>query len=243
VGQYSFFDIQDNANNFKSSIFVEIPNIPEWPENQLLAYEKEMLGFYITKHPLINYEGLLRRLSSCSTKRLAQKRDGDEVVTGGILNKVKFTMTKRTGEKMAIGILEDLEGTVDVLFFPSCYQKSAPNIKKDKFVYIKGRINLREEEPKIIADEVLDLEEAQYKISKTMLVSINNLPPERELFESLKNILRKYQGSIPVYIAFSTKTNGRVEMLVSKELNIKPSSELVKEIEELVGEGSVALKC
>ncbi|MCM8782103.1 MAG: DNA polymerase III subunit alpha, partial [Candidatus Omnitrophica bacterium] len=140
-GQYSFFDSQDSANAFKGASFVEIPNIPEWPENQLLAYEKEMLGFYITKHPLTNYTALLKRISSATTKKLSEKKDGDEIAIGGILSKVRFTITKRTAEKMAIATLEDLDGAVEVLFFPSCYQKAAMHIKKDRFVYIKGRLN------------------------------------------------------------------------------------------------------
>lgn len=242
-GQISFFDIQDSTKAFKTSLFVEIPDIPEWPENQLLAYEKEMLGFYVTKHPLTNYEGLLKKLSSCPTQKLAGRRDGDEIAIGGILSKVKFTVTKRTGEKMAIATLEDLEGTVEILFFPSCYQKSAMYIKKDRFVYLKGRLNLREEEPKIIANDVVDLEEAPYKLSKLMTVAINDSVAQKETFESLKRILRQYQGAIPVYIAFTTKENKRIQMFIGKELNIAPSLELVKEVEGLIGEGSVTLKC
>ncbi len=243
-GQYSFFDVQGDTNAFRQSLFIDIPNIPEWPENQLLAFEKEMLGFYITKHPLVNFEGLLKKLSNCPTKKLSSRKDGEEISIGGILSKVKFTTTKRTGEKMAIATLEDLDGTVEVLFFPSCYQKAANHIKKDKFIYIRGRLSLREEEPKIIANDAVDLEDAPYKLSKAMKVSINNSSsPQTETFEALKKILSQYQGTIPVYIAFALKDNEKVEMLIGKNLHIKPSSELVKEVEDLVGKGSVTLSC
>ncbi|MCX5716302.1 MAG: DNA polymerase III subunit alpha [Candidatus Omnitrophica bacterium] len=243
-GQYSFFDTpaDESEGTFKASMFVDVPDIPEWPEGQLLAHEKEMLGFYITKHPLARLEKVLKEFSTCATKNLVNKRDGDEVAIGGILTKVKFTVTRRTGEKMAITTLEDLEGTVEVLFFPSTYQKIARFVKKDAFVYIKGRINLREDSPKIIADDASDLEEVPYKLSKSILVSINNGSAQKETFESLKKILGHYRGSIPVYISFPSVNNGKVEMLIGKQFCINPSLELIQEVETLTGTGSVFLR-
>jgi DNA polymerase III subunit alpha len=242
-GQYSFFDTPGETNTFNTSLFVDIPDIPEWPENQLLTFEKEMLGFYVTRHPLTRYKGLLDKLSTCTTSRLSTRRDGEEISIGGILSKVKSTITKRTGEKMAIATLEDLDGTVEVLFFPSSYQKMAGYIKKDTFVYLKGRVSLREEEPKIIANDISDLEEAFGKFSKSMTVLMHNSSAQKESFEQLKVILGKYQGEVPVYITFGTRDNGKVEMRIGKDLYVRPSLELVKEVEGLFGEGSVFVKC
>ncbi|MBI4974920.1 MAG: DNA polymerase III alpha subunit, partial [Candidatus Omnitrophica bacterium] len=111
-GQLSFFDKFEDEENFKKT-FQDIPNIPEWPEHQLLAYEKEMLGFYITKHPLARFEKILRTYSTCRTTDLGNLRDGDEVLIGGIISKVKFTTTRKTNEKMAIITLEDLDSVVE----------------------------------------------------------------------------------------------------------------------------------
>jgi DNA polymerase-3 subunit alpha len=243
-GQYSFFDSQENGAGgaFEASAFVDIPDIPEWPEGQLLAHEKEMLGFYITKHPLARLEKVLREFSTCSTKGLAGKRDGDEIAIGGILTKVRFTVTRRTQEKMAIATLEDLEGSVEVLFFPSSYQKAARFVKKDAFIHIRGRLNLREETPKIIADDAGNLEEVPYKLSKSVLVSMSDSNAQKETFENLKKVLSHYHGSVPVYISFPSKDNGRVEMLIGKQFFVSPSSELIQEVETLTGAGSVLLR-
>jgi len=241
-GQYSFFKKKKKEDAFKASHFLEIPDIPEWPENQLLASEKEMLGFYVTKHPLTNYERLLNCFSNCATNPLAKRRDGDEISIGGIISKIKFTVTKRTGEKMAIGSLEDLNGSVGVLFFPTCYQKSAAHIKKDAFVLIKGRLSLREEEPKIIANDVFDLDEVPFKLSKSMTVSFTDSTPQKDVFEQLKSILAHYQGDVPIFIRFPSKNNGNVQMRIGREFNCKPSRKLIKEVEELAGRGSVMLK-
>ncbi|MDD5496246.1 MAG: DNA polymerase III subunit alpha, partial [Candidatus Omnitrophica bacterium] len=105
-GQMSFFDRFEDEDNFKKT-FQDIPNIPEWPENQLLAHEKEMLGFYITKHPLARFEKLIKTYSTSVTSGLRNLRDGEEVLLGGIISKVKFTTTRKTNEKMAIMNVED----------------------------------------------------------------------------------------------------------------------------------------
>ncbi|MDD5449944.1 MAG: DNA polymerase III subunit alpha [Candidatus Omnitrophica bacterium] len=241
-GQLSFFD-KGAAETFKSSLFVDVPDIPEWQENQLLTFEKEMLGFYVTKHPLTRYKGLLEKLSTCSTQKLATRKDGDEISIGGILSKVKTTVTKRTGEKMAITTLEDLVGTVEVLFFPSSYQKTSGYIKKDAFIYIRGRLSFREEAPKIIANDASDLEEAFGKFSKSMTVMMNESAAQKDNFEELKKILGRYQGAVPVYIAFNTKNNGKVQLRIGKELYVKPSFELIDAVEGLCGTGSVMVKC
>ena len=100
-GQMLFFDKFEDEENFKKT-FQEVPNIPEWPENQLLAYEKEMLGFYITKHPLARFEKILKTYSTCPISDMRNRSDGEEMLIGGILTKIKFTITLRTSEKMAI---------------------------------------------------------------------------------------------------------------------------------------------
>ena len=242
-GQYSFFDTVDEADSFKSSLFVDVPDIPDWPENQLLTFEKEMLGFYVTKHPLTRYKVLLDKLSTCPTSRLAARRDGEEIAIGGILSKVKTTVTKKTGEKMAIVTLEDLDGTVEVLFFPASYQKLSGSIKKDAFVYLKGRLSLREEEPKILANDITGLEDAIIKFIKAVTVIMHNSSAQKENFEQLKKILSGHQGDVPVYVSFETKGNRKVEMRTGKELHVRPSLELINDVENIFGEGSIVVKC
>ena len=170
-GQLSFFDKFEDDASFKKT-FQEIPNIPEWPESQLLAYEKEMLGLYITKHPLARYEKLLSTYSSCKITELGALRDGAEVLIGGILNKVKITVTRRTQEKMAIATLEDLSGACEMLVFPSTFAKFGSLMKADTIVFVKGKISLREEEPKILSDEVTPLDQVKSRYTKAVAISL-----------------------------------------------------------------------
>jgi DNA polymerase-3 subunit alpha len=146
---------------------------------------------------------------------------------------------------MAIATLEDLDGTVEVLFFPSSYQKAAGYIKKDGFIYVRGRLSMREEEPKIIANEASDLEEAFGKFSKSVTVVMHNNRGalQKENFEELKKTLSRYQGDVPVYIAFTTKNNEKVQMRIGRELYVRPSLDLINDVEGLFGAGSVLVRC
>ncbi len=240
-GQLSFFDTFEDEDSFKKS-FQDIPDIPEWPENQLLAYEKEMLGFYITKHPLARYEKILEIYSTCKVTNLGNLRDGDEILIGGIINKARFTVTRRTQEKMAIVGLEDLSGTVEVLVFPSTFSKCGNLAKPDTIVFVKGRVNLREEEPKIVADDMTPLDSVKSKYTKAILISLVTTGLEKSVLQNLKEILIRYPGSVPVMLNFATPEGERVKIAIAKNMLVEPHEGLVKDIEKLFGKDVVSFK-
>ncbi|MFH1753847.1 MAG: DNA polymerase III subunit alpha [Candidatus Omnitrophota bacterium] len=240
-GQLSFFDTFEDQKGFKET-FQDIPNIPEWPENQLLAYEKQLLGFYVTKHPLTRYEKLLKTYSTCGTTELAGLRDGDEAFVGGIINKVKFTVTKRTGEKMAIVKLEDLKGMVEVLVFPSTFQKIGGLIKDDAIIFVKGRISLREQDPKIMADDIIPLDEVKKRYTKSVAINVMSAGLEKNTLNTIKGILANHRGPIPVYVTITTPSDRKVDIQASDDLRVQPTDEMIKDIEDLLGEGAVSLR-
>jgi DNA polymerase-3 subunit alpha len=240
-GQLSFFDKFEDQDSFKKT-FQEIPNIPEWPENQLLAYEKEMLGFYITKHPLARYEKLLGVYSTCRITELRSQRDGNEVLIGGLINRAKFTMTKRTQEKMAIAVLEDLSGTVEVLVFPSTFSKFGNLVKPDTIVFIRGKVSLREEEPKIMAEEVTPVDMVKSRYTKALAISLVTTGLEKSALENLKTILSRYPGNVPVVLNFLTADGERVRMATAKNILVEPNDGLVRDIEKVFGKDVVAFR-
>jgi len=240
-GQFSFFDTFDMQEEFQKT-FQEIPKIEEWPENQLLSYEKEMLGFYITKHPLARFSKLLKNYSSSEIASLSTLRDGEEVRLGGIISKARMTTTRRTGEKMAIVELEDLTGSVETLVFPKVFQKYANLIRVDSMVYITGRLNLREEEPKLVADEIISLEEVKGKFTKAVMIRLSTPGLNRSLLENLKTVLSRHRGKIPVMISFWEPNGRRVSISAGRNYTVKPDDVLLKEIENLCGDGSIGIK-
>ncbi len=240
-GQLSFFEKFEDQENFKKT-FQDIPNIPEWPENQLLAYEKEMIGFYLTKHPLARFEKMLNTYSTCNTAQLQNMHDGDEVLIGGIVSKAKFTTTRKTNEKMAIMTLEDLSGVAEVLVFPSTFAKSGGLIKQDAIIFVKGRVNLREEEPKIVANEIVTLDSVRAKYTKAVMVNVLTAGLEKNSLESLKKVLSRYPGRVPVYLNFVKPDGKRTTIATGTNLLVEPHEGLVRDIEKILGRDVVNFK-
>lgn len=208
------------------------PQINEWPETQLLTFEKEMLGFYVTGHPLTKYEHQLKQFSTCVISELKNKKDGDMVSIAAMIVKIKHTVTRAKSEKMAILKVEDLSDSVEAIIFPQAYKEICANILPNNVVIVKGRINLKEDTPKIIVNTLSPLEESYNLINAIHL----NLSSAREnVLETLKDKFCANSGNVPVYLHFDTSSRHRVQVLVGDELFVRPRFELIKDIEELLG--------
>ena len=239
-GQLSFFDRIQKKHAFKKD-FYEIPDIEEWPENQLLSFEKQMLGFYITGHPLARYSKILKIYATCSTQDLTHLQEGEEASIGGIVNKLKGITTKRN-ERMAILNLEDLDGFVEVLVFPKAFSQYSKLMKINSTIFVKGRINLRDKEPKIVAEEVIPLSEVQKRCTRSIVITLFTMGLEEEALSKIKEILSHHRGSAPVYLGFQSPDNQKVQLEVSPDYYIEPSEKLISELEAVLGEGAVTLR-
>ena len=225
-GQLSFFD-----SGFKR-FSVKIPDINEWPEIQLLAFEKDILGFYISGHPLVRYEHLLKRFSSCSIAQLSERRDSEDICIVGLINKIKLTTTRAKAEKMAILKVEDLGGMVEVLVFPNTYKQVSRNIVGNNVVMIKGKLSLREDTPKILASNIIAIDEA-YRLITAINIDLGGL--KEHILTSLKEKLALSPGKVPVYLHVDTDSNRKLKILVSQDLFVQPRPELFNDIEDLLG--------
>jgi len=237
-GQMSFFDRGLRDNGFKESSVKNLPYVKEWPEPQLLAFEKEMLGFYVSGHPLARYARQLKRFVSTSISSLHQHQDQDEIKIVGLIAKIKQTTTRAKQEKMAILKLEDLEGVVEALVFPRAYQKVWRYIQPNTVVLVRGNLNLREDTPKIIVNDLFPVDEI-YKLITAM--NINLAGVRENIFESLKELLTASHGNIPIYLHLDTPTKLRIQLVVGEGLYVNPSEKLIQDIESLLGEDRLSL--
>jgi len=237
TGQISFFDEGLSKNGFKESLSTDA-EIKEWPEPQLLAFERELLGFYISGHPLSRYAKLLKRFSSSPINDLSRYNDQDNVKIVGLITKIKHTITRQKQEKMAILKLEDLEGIIEVLVFPSAFQKVAKYIQPSNVVLLRGRLDLKENTPKIIASDLFPIDEV-YRIISSVNINLSGL--RENLFESLKELLSSCPGQTPVYLHLDTPAKSRIQLIVGNELFIQPSEKLIQDIENLLGEDRLSL--
>lgn len=168
-GQVSFFSAFDTVASGSDQ---DMPDIPEWPENVILSNEKEMLGFYVTGHPLHRYRKELKCYSTVNSTTINNRRDGEEVIIGGLVNKLKLTQTKKNNERMAILTLEDLEGTLDLLVFPKTYKDFGHLIAKDQIMFFKGNADKKEGTPKLLVSEITLMGDAHKKFTKSVFVRL-----------------------------------------------------------------------
>lgn len=235
-GQLSFFDIGDTQDSFKG--ITRISQVKEWPEPQLLAFEKDMLGFYVSGHPLARYARNLARFRFCSIGDLKHKADGQEIKVVGLIVKIKHTTTRAKGEKMAILKLEDLEGIVELLVFPKAFRLVVKNIQPNSIVLVKGRLNTKEDTPKIIVNDLILFDDI-YRLITGVNINISGI--RENLFESLKERLSSSPGNAPVYLHLDTPARSRVQLVVGQEFFVEPNEELIDDIESLLGEDRISL--
>src|SRR5437667_848298 len=156
-GQASLFGmLQEKASSAPESI----PQLPEWPQHELLAYEKELLGFYVTGHPLTPYAPLIEKYCLHKTSALSQLPGRSLTRVGGLIAAVQNGVSKKSGKPYAMVTPEDLEGSVQVLCMNENYDKNRELLVPGKAILVIGEVNTGDERPKIFPQEILPLEEA-----------------------------------------------------------------------------------
>lgn len=239
-GQLSFFEVFGEGGGAGRDE-IRVPDLEEWPKEQLLAFEKALLGFYLTDHPLKAYEPILALFSSNTTQTLGGLREGETVAVGGVISRIKAATTKRRNERMAILRLEDFHGWVEVLVFPKVFPQVESVLRVDALALITGRVSVREENPKILADQVIPLEEAAARL--TCGIRIRLRPElERRTLESLKQALKAHPGQTPVELSVGNGQSNAVRVAVGATLHVQPSQELIQDLIRLVGPDAIAVK-
>jgi len=236
-GQLSFFDQSMNESGLKKTEN-NLPHVKEWAEPQLLAFEKDMLGFYVSGHPLARYAKQLKRFVSCSTSSLHEHKDQDIIKIVGLIVKIKLTVTRAKQEKMAILKIEDLEGSIEALVFPRAFNKINSYIQPNSIVHIRGVLDLKQDTPKIIVEDMFPFEKI-YKLITGMNINLSGI--RENIFDSLKTLLGDYRGNIPVYLRLDTPAKSRVQLVVGEGLYVSPNEKLIQDLDELLGEERLSL--
>jgi DNA polymerase-3 subunit alpha len=251
MGQDSLFGPDTEA---EATFEVPVPD-GEWDKATLLGFEREMLGLYVSDHPLLGVEHILANSTDCTVAQLLSsaadeaeravaergarggRGDSQPVTVGGILSGVQRKVT-RQGSPWAAATLEDLEGAIEVLFFPATYAGCAAHLTDDAILLVKGRLDRREDSPKLIAMEV-SLPDLSASDSGPFVVS---LPVQRcvpVVVERLSEVLRSHPGLNDVHLRLCNGRRTTVVKLDSK-LRVKPSPGLVADLKQLLGPACVS---
>jgi DNA polymerase-3 subunit alpha len=237
AGQATFFVAEESAAPLSRAP----KSVAEWPQSQMLAYEKELLGFYVTGHPLTQFAEILQRYELSSTAGLGELQDGQLTRLGGIVTKLQMKTT-RAGKPMAILLLEDLEGSVETVVWPETYAKFSPCLRPDAAIFVCGAVNLREEKPKIVADELIPLKDVPRKFTKEIHIRLAVATAQDEVLRNVRDIFTRHKGQCPVYFCFRYPSGEMVFMQTHENFAVTPSMELVRELENVLGEDTVWLK-
>ncbi len=239
-GQISLFDLGGGDASLTPSE-IPLPDVPEFPQKELLTMEKEILGLYISGHPLREYEDMLKEKVSHSTAQLTELSDETPVVVGGIISGMRKIIT-RSGEPMVFMMLEDLLGSVEVIVFPRVFRENASLIKPDAPILVRGRVNFntRDEQVKVIAETIMSLDNVRKESGTAASLFIK--VPERDgarCFQAIQGILLRHRGNVPVCLYFESTKKG---IQTKRDWWVNLESGVVDELAGLVGEAGVYVK-
>ena len=218
------------------SIDSPLPDLPEWDHKELLAHEKETIGFYITSHPLSRFSDRLPIVASADSSTLSSKSDRETVSLAGVVSNIREVTTKRK-ETMAYVTLEDLKGSVTAIFFPEIYRSAYGLLHGDEPLLIRGSLDVAEDSAKLIAAEAAPLASAVEKPFSTAYFAVDVRKSSPEDIEILRAKLRAFRGKKDGFIRLLEEKCETV-IYLGDDMRLDLSPVLKKEVEEILGTGA-----
>jgi DNA polymerase-3 subunit alpha len=234
IGQFDLFGSgMSSQSSTITNVEIEIPN-QEWEKALLLSYEREMLGLYVSDHPLLGVEHLLRSSTDMPISQVNDESIGHEqiVTIGGLITQIQRKVSRR-GDSWAIVTVEDLEGAVDVMFFSNSYTQHSMNLMEDRIVIIRGRVDKREEQVKIMA---LDLSTPDISLAPTgpLIISMDTVRCTPPVVDRIKEILRSHPGKREVHLKLDDGRKSLV-MKIGDDLRVTASPSLSADLKAILG--------
>ncbi len=236
-GQFNLFAMECLPQEPQSVSDIPITNLPEWDEVTRLAYEKETMGFYVTGHPLTKYEHDIERFGIVQNVSLTDLPPSTAVRIAGLVKHTKEITTKK-GDRMAFVFLEDMTGTTEVTVFSDLYKEKKELLQSGDPLVVVGTRNGDNDNPKVLANEIHRLEEAQRHFSSVMHIKIATTGIDPASIKNLKSILYRNRGRIPVKIHVIVPNKTETIINLSSTL-CDPSESLVIELQSIFGVQSV----
>ncbi|MHB8643294.1 MAG: DNA polymerase III subunit alpha [Gaiellaceae bacterium] len=208
----------------------------EWEKGELLALEKETLGLYVSEHPLTEIRDQLRRKTDCALSELEKRRDGDIVTVGGIVSTVKQLTTKK-GDAMVFMRVEDVTGGTEVVVFNSTYAAARELCVADQILVVKGRVDHKEGETKLIALDVAAFEAVAQR--KEVTLRIDARQARAGAIRELAQLVQEFRGPALVKVSLEM-TDGRRELTLGDDYRVEPAPDFFAEVKALLGPAAVS---
>ena len=217
------------------------PEIDEFPEKQLISFEKETIGFYISRHPLTSYEKEIKKITSDDTSTLSKHQNGDEVKICGLVSQLKEIVTKK-GERMAFLSLEDMNGFVEVILFPEVFKNALPLLRGGDPMVVRGTLDLSEEHVKVKAIEIRTLSEPGASVMKDLHLKIPLARLTPSQLRDLKGIIVGNKGLTKVLLHLIDGEERETVIALSDQYAVEPSQEFQDHIKDLLPSPVISLE-
>jgi DNA polymerase-3 subunit alpha len=239
-GQHGLFGVFADQNAAPADND-RLPNVPDWDEHQRLQGEKEMLGFFVSGHPLEKYRDKLTEFSAVDTDAILAMKTStgkDEVTTGGLLTGVRVAKSKK-GDLYAQCMLEDLVGTVEAVVFPEAYRRLADRLKLDVPVLVRGGVRVEEgANPKLLISDIKTLDEAKPKLPRSLRIRVPLETATEQTIDALHSLCAERKGEAKVL--FDVERAGEFMVVMEADgYNVLPDRYFISRVEELCGRGAV----
>jgi DNA polymerase-3 subunit alpha len=242
LGQHGLFGVFEEEQS--NGAGEKLPSVPEWDEHQRLASEKEVLGFFITGHPLEKYSEKLENFPNYKTvETISQMQNGtgrDEIETAGVVSNVRV-LKSRKGDLYAQAVLEDMTGTLEAIVFPEAYKRLQTILKQEIPMLVRASVRVEEgSNPKIAISQLTPLEEAQPKLPRSIRIRVPLETATEATVDALQAICHDRKGEAKVL--FDVERSGDFMVVMEADgYNICPDRNFIARVEELCGRGAVRI--
>ena len=244
-GQGNLFDLDIGSNGTPTQdSSPELPDVPAWPEAERLKYEKEVLDFYFSSHPLAVYEQDLKRFITHQIGDLKGKQGEEDVILAGIVTTLKSGNTKKARNGLSRFLrfkLQDLSDVCDCVIWPDDLAKLGEDPLADGIYYVKGRLEVRGDQPSIVVSRVLTIDQAKRELAKGLYLRLRLDTHQNSTVDQLNAIIRKGLGSVPVFLKIHDAMEFACTLKLGKEFDVNPQKISLADLEQLLGADNVRL--
>ena len=230
IGQFDLFGVETSATSV-SGLAIEIP-MGEWEKSMLLSYEREMLGLYVSDHPLLGIEHIIRAAADMPISQIIDVNHDQIITVGGLITQVQRKVS-RQGTPWAIVTVEDLDGAIDVMFFSNSYATHGVNLVEDRVVAIRGRVDKREEQPRISALD-LTMPDLNQIPTGPLVISMEMSRCTPPVIERMKEILRSHPGGREVHLQLD-ESGKKTVLKLDEGLKVTSSPSLSADLKTVLG--------
>jgi DNA polymerase III subunit alpha len=211
-----------------------ISNLPEWPQHELLAHEKELLGFYVTGHPLTPFAPILERYTLTNLAKLGELPNRSLTRIGGMISAVTHNFSKKSGKPYSMVTLEDLDGSVQLLVMND-YDKFRPLLEENKAILVIGEVGTGEDKPKIFPQEIMPLEDAPRKYTKQVHLRLHTAHLKPEDMDAVRELVAAHPGKCPLLLCFMRPAGETIFMDTNERFGVAPSLKLQQDVDARFG--------